>query len=98
MRVGAAAAFLSAAQALAQPTCLRPQWTECIAFPNGGRHVGYDFYNVRHEIAIPTNSEICVRNEWELQAELYSQFSRNGVPWPNPDWEVNAETFCLYKN
>ena len=79
-------------------TCLRPKWTECVSFPNGGRHTGTDFYDKALEMRIPPNSEICVRNEWEIRAETYAQFARNGTPWPNRDWEVEVDTFCFYKN
>jgi hypothetical protein len=82
----------------AQRPCLQPKWLECVSFPNGGRHTGTDFYDKALEIAIPPNSEICVRNEWEIRAESYVQFSRNGEPRPHRDWEVRIENFCLYRN
>ena len=46
---------------------------------------------------MPADSEICVGNEEEIGATTYAQFWRNKVPWPNRDWEVNAENFCFYK-
>ena len=93
----AAIAVIAASNAFGQ-TCIRPKWTECVSFPNGGRHTGTDFYGNALEIQIPPNSEICVRNEWEIRAESYVQLSRNGEPWPHRDWEVRIENFCLYKN
>jgi hypothetical protein len=48
---------------------------------------------------VPPGSDICVITEWEVRAETYAQFARNGVPWwPNRDWEVDVETFCFFKN
>jgi len=79
-------------------TCLRPQWTECVLFPNGGRHTGVNSDDKPVEAQVPPASDICVVNEWEIRAETYAQFHRNGVPWPNRDWEVRVETFCFYKN
>ena len=87
-----------AAPTSAQQTCLRPKWTECLSFPNGGRHTGTDPYGKPVQLEVPAGSEICVRNEWEIRAESYVQFSRNGEPWPHRDWEVRIENFCLYKN
>ena len=92
-----AIATIAASHASAQ-TCLRPKWTECIAFPNGGRHTGVSPYGERVQIAVPPGAEICVINEWEVRAETYAQFGRNGQPWPNRDWEVDVETFCFYKD
>ena len=86
-----------ASQATAQ-TCLRPKWTECVSFPNGGRHTGVSPYRVRVQLDVPPGSEICVINEWEVEADTYAQFARNGVPWPDRDWEVDVDTFCFYKN
>jgi hypothetical protein len=94
----AAATVLLVSNAFAQQACLQPKWTECVSMPNGGRHTGTDPYDKKVEIAIPPASEVCVRNEWEIRAESYVQFSRNGVPWPHPDWEVRIEDFCLFKN
>jgi hypothetical protein len=78
--------------------CLRPKWTECVAFPNGGRHTGVSPYGMPMQMEVPTGADICVSNEWEIRAETYAQFSRNGLPWPNRDWEVDVDTFCFYKN
>ena len=86
-----------AATASAQ-TCLRPKWTECVSFPNGGRHTGVNSDGKAVEALLPPASDICVTNEWEIQAETYAQFHRNGVPWPDRDWEVRVETFCFYRN
>jgi hypothetical protein len=86
-----------ASQAPAQ-TCLRPKWTECVSFPNGGRHTGINSEGQAQERDIPPGADICVINEWEIQADTYAQFARNGVPWPDKDWEVRVETFCFYKN
>jgi hypothetical protein len=94
----AVAALMLVSNAFAQPTCLRPKWTECESFPNGGRHTGIDPQGGQVQSDIPAGSEICVINESEIGAEHYAQFSRNGVAWPNRDWEVKAETFCLYRN
>ena len=79
-------------------TCLRPQWTECISFPNGGRHTGVSPYGVPVQLNVPAGTEICVSNEWEVRAETYAQFARDGVPWPDRDWEVDVNSFCFFKN
>jgi len=50
------------------------------------------------QLDVPPGSEICVSNEWEVRAETYAQFSRNGAPWPDRDWEVDVESFCFFKN
>jgi hypothetical protein len=92
-----AAAAAAASNASAQ-TCLRPKWTECVQFPNGGRHTGVSPQGTAVQMEIPAGPEICVGNEEEIGAVTYAQFWRNGVPWPDRDWEVNAETFCFYKN
>jgi hypothetical protein len=96
--VTAVFAVLVAWSASAQ-TCLRPQWTECVSFPNGGRHTGVSPAGKTVEIDVPPGSEICVITEWEVRAETYAQFARNGVPWwPDRDWEVDVDTFCFFKN
>ena len=92
-----AAAMAAASNASAQ-TCLRPKWTECVQFPNGGRHTGVSTDGKAVQMDIPAGPEICVGNEEEIGATTYAQFWRDGVPWPDRDWEVNAETFCFYKN
>jgi hypothetical protein len=86
-----------ASNAFAQ-TCLRPRWTECVSFPNGGRHTGVNPDGARVEMEIAPGPDICVSNEWEIRAETYAQFARNGAPWPNREWEVNVDNFCFYKN
>jgi hypothetical protein len=91
------AAAAAASSASAQ-TCLRPKWTECVQFPNGGRHTGVSTDGKAVQMDIPAGPEICVGNEEEIGATTYAQFWRDGVPWPDRDWEVNAETFCFYKN
>jgi hypothetical protein len=78
--------------------CLRPKWTECVQFPNGGRHTGVDTQGKEVKTDVPAGGEVCVGNEEEIGATTFAQFWRNGVPWPDRDWEVNAETFCFYKN
>ena len=92
-----AVATIVASHASAQ-TCLRPKWTECVSFPNGGRHTGVSPYGAPVQLEVPIGAEICVSNEWEIRAETYAQFSRNGAPWPDRDWEVDVDTFCFYKN
>jgi hypothetical protein len=92
-----AAATVAASSASAQ-TCLRPKWTECVQFPDGGRHTGVFPQGTAVQTDVPAGPEICVGNEEEIGAQTYAQFWRNGVPWPDRDWEVNAETFCFYKN
>jgi hypothetical protein len=94
----ALASLLIASHSSAQE-CLRPKWTECVQFPNGGKHTGIDSEGKAHEAAVPAGVEICVINEWEIQADTYAQFGiKGGAPWPNKDWEVRVETFCFYKN
>ena len=92
-----AAAVVAASNASAQ-TCVRPKWTECVQFPNGGRHTGVSPQGTTVQADVPPGPDICVGNEEEIGATTYAQFWRDGVPWPDRDWEVNAETFCFYKN
>jgi hypothetical protein len=91
-------AVVAAASNASAHTCLRPKWTECVQFPNGGRHSGVSPQGTPVQADIPAGPDICVGNEEEIGAQTYAQFWRNGVPWPDRDWEVNAETFCFYKN
>lgn len=93
--MAAVAATVSGASA---QTCLRPKWTECLAFPNGGRHTGVSPQGTAVQTEISAGADICVGNEEEIGAQTYAQFWRDGVPWPDRDWEVNVETFCFYKN
>jgi hypothetical protein len=89
--------MIAASNAFAQ-TCLRPKWTECISFPNGGRHTGTSPQGTPVQMEVTPGPDICVSNEWEIRAETYAQFERNGGPWPNRDWEVRVEDFCFYNN
>src|SRR6478672_2832712 len=93
-----AAAFMLAANAFAQQTCVRPNWTECTTFPNGGRHTGIDPEGKAVQADVPAGAEICVSLHWEIMADEYAQFTRDGQPWPKRDWDVRVETFCFYKN
>lgn len=86
-----------AASADAQ-TCLRPKWTECISFPSGGRHTGISPYGKPVQLDVPPGAKICVSTEWEIRAEDYVLFERDGHAWPDRDWEVEAETFCFFRN
>ena len=95
--IAAVVAMMVCSNALAQ-SCLRPKWTECVSFPNGGRHTGISPYGKPVEIEVTPGPDICVSTEWEIEAESYVQFSRSGDPWPHPDWEVREDNFCLYKN
>jgi hypothetical protein len=92
------AAVAAAASNASAQTCLRPKWTECVQFPDGGRHTGVSPQGTAVQMEVTSGPEICVGNEEEIGAQTYAQFWRNGVPWPDRDWEVNAETFCFYKN
>jgi hypothetical protein len=94
----AAVAVTAAASGASAQTCLRPKWTECVQFPNGGRHTGVSPQGTAVQTEVASGPEICVGNEEEIGAQTYAQFWRNGVPWPDRDWEVNADTFCFYKN
>jgi hypothetical protein len=91
-------AVMLASNALAQPQCLRPNWTECVTFPNGGRHTGIDPQSTPVQMDVPAGAEICVSLHWEIMADEYAQFTLNGQAWPKRDWDVRVETFCFYKN
>ena len=95
--VTAVFAMLVAWSASAQ-TCLRPKWTQCESFPNGGRHTGVLPTGKSVQIDVPPGSDICVITEWEVRAETYALFARNGTPWPDRDWEVDVDTFCFFRN
>ena len=94
------AAWLSASAAFGDgaQTCLRPKWTECVSFPNGGRHTGISPYGKPVALDVSPGAKICVATQWEIRAEDYVLFERDGHPWPDRDWEVEAETFCFYRN
>jgi hypothetical protein len=92
------AAWAGSAAGAGAQTCLRPKWTECVAFPNGGRHTGISPYGKTVQLDVPPGAKICVSTEWEIRAEDYVLFERDGHPWPDRDWEVEAETFCFYRN
>jgi hypothetical protein len=93
----AATTAMLSSRASAQ-TCLRPKWTECVSFPNGGRHTGIDAYGRPVQAEVPPGSDICVSTEWEISADTFALFQRGGMPWPSRDWEVEVDTFCFYKN
>ena len=88
----------SAAFGAGADTCLRPKWTECVSFPDGGRHTGISLDGKPVGLNVPSGAKICVSTEWEIRAENYVLFERDGHPWPDLDWEVEAETFCFYRN
>jgi hypothetical protein len=88
----------SAAGGAGAQTCLRPKWTECVLFPDGGRHTGISPAGKPLGRDVPPGAKICVSTEWEIRAENYVLFEHDGHPWPDRDWEVEAETFCFYRN
>ena len=95
--LAALSAMLAASNAIAQE-CLRPAWTKCVSFPNGGRHTGVAVDKSKLEIAVPPGSRICVVNHEEIGGDSFAHFERNGVRWPNPDWLANVDTFCFFRN
>ena len=92
----AAGAVLVHSAAFSQE-CLRPEWTACVAFPNGGSHTGISIGRTQVQTDVPTGSNICVVNHEEIGGYTYARFQRNGVPWPNEDWGVDIDTFCFFK-
>lgn len=78
--------------------CLRPEWTACVAFPNGGRHTGVSIQREMVQTQVTPGPDICVVNHEEVGGYTYARFARNGMPWPNEDWGVDIDTFCFYKN
>jgi hypothetical protein len=93
----AGAAMLFGSAAFSQE-CLRPEWTACVAFPNGGSHTGVSIERMQVKIDVPPGPDICVVNHEEISGYTYARFQRNGTPWPNEDWGVDIDTFCFYKN
>jgi len=77
--------------------CLRPEWTKCEAFPNGGSHTGTSIARQKVQADIPPGPEICVINNEEIGGYTYARFARDGKPWPNEDWGVDIDDFCFYK-
>jgi hypothetical protein len=51
----------------AETTCLRPKWTECVSFPNGGRHTGISPYGKPIALDVPPGAKICVTTQWEIR-------------------------------
>jgi hypothetical protein len=90
------AAITVAAKVSAQ-TCLRPAWTECVSFPNGGSHTGVSIQGERVQSEVTPGPDICVTNEEEIGGRTYARFTRGTTPWPNPDWGVNVDDFCFFK-
>jgi hypothetical protein len=78
-------------------TCLRPAWTECVAFPNGGSHKGISIQGMPIETQVTPGPEICVINEEEIGGRTYARFARDKKPWPDEDWGVNVDDFCFYQ-
>jgi hypothetical protein len=92
------AAMTAAATVAAQQTCLRPKWTECVAFPNGGSHTGHTDQGKAVRAEITPGPDICVSNEEEIGGHTFAHFTRNNAAWPEADWIVNVDDFCFYKN
>jgi hypothetical protein len=90
------AAVIAASQSRAQE-CLKPEWTHCEMFPNGGRVTGVAFDKSKLELEIPAASEICVINHEELGGDTFVWLARNGARWPDADWVANVDTFCLFR-
>jgi hypothetical protein len=61
-------------------------------------HTGISPYAKPVQLDVPPGAKICVSTEWEIRAENYVLFERDGHPWPDRDWEVEAETFCFFRN
>jgi len=93
----AATAVVAASSTVFGQECIRPKWTECVAFPNGGSHTGMSIQNEKIQADIPPDSNICVANEEEIGGYTFARLTRNGQPWPNADWSANVDDFCLFK-
>jgi hypothetical protein len=91
------AAITAAATVSAQQTCLRPKWTECVSFPNGGSHTGVSIEGARVQNDVAPGPDICVSNEEEIGGHTFAHFTRNNAAWPNDDWAVNVDDFCFYQ-
>src|ERR1700674_5892940 len=46
--------------------CLRPEWTKCVAFPNGGSHTGMSIQRERVQADVTPGPDICVVNQEEI--------------------------------
>jgi len=88
---------MTASSAVFGQECLRPKWTECVAFPNGGSHTGMSIQKEKIEAQVPPGANICVINEEEIGGYTFARFGRDGQPWPNADWAANADDFCFFK-
>jgi hypothetical protein len=77
--------------------CQRPEWTKCVAMPNGGSHTGTSIERQHVQIDVTPGPDICVVNHEEVGGYTYARFARNGMPWPNEDWGVDIDDFCFYK-
>jgi hypothetical protein len=93
----AATAVVAAGSTVFGQECIRPKWTECVAFPNGGSHTGMSIQREKIQAEVPSGSNICVVNEEEIGGYTFARFARNGQPWPNADWAANADDFCFFK-
>jgi hypothetical protein len=93
----AAMTVMAASSTVFGQECIRPQWTECVAFPNGGSHTGMSIQKEKIQAEVPPGSNICVVNEEEIGGYTFARFARNGTPWPNADWAANVDDFCFFK-
>ena len=50
-------AIILTSNAFAQAQCLRPEWTECVRFPNGGRHTGVNPQNTQVQADVPAGAD-----------------------------------------
>jgi hypothetical protein len=90
------AVLVSASTAFGQE-CIRPAWGKCVSFPNGGSHTGLSAQREPVKTDVTPGPDICVSEEEEIGGYTYAHFQRNGMPWPNADWGVNADDFCFFK-
>ena len=75
--------------------CLRPEWTKCVAFPNGGSHTGTSIQREKVQAEVPPGPDICVVNQEEIGGYTYARFARNGMPWPNRGLGRRCRRFLL---
>src|SRR5260370_15026825 len=73
------AAVVGAAADASAQTCLRPKWTECVEFPNGGRHTGVSPQGTAVQTAVSPCPKISGGHEGEIRAHRYAQFLRTRV-------------------
>ncbi len=92
-----AMALIMIGSAASGQECQRPEWTKCVALPNGGSIAGTSVERQKVEMNVPPGPDLCVINHDEVGGNTYARFGRNNMPWPDDDFGVDIDDFCVFK-